>query len=254
VTTACGATVRQPGGRKAKVPRMNGSPWRTPGALLLAACALSFAPFGHGAASPELAPKAPLQDFIPPPPGSYALPPIQRVPEGLVLDIDGRRQAFSRFTTGQITLLSFMYTYCVDPVGCPLAFETMTTLRRRLLDNPERARRVRLVSLSFDPTNDDPAAMKGYAGALADPASPLRWHFLTTRSVAELKPLLDDLGQDVSVELDERGRPTRVLNHTLKLFLIDARGRVREIYTSAFLLPEVMLNDIETLLLETADR
>ena len=112
------------------------------------------------------------------------------------------------------------------------------------------ARRVRLVSLSFDPVTDDPAAMKRYAGALADPASPLRWHFLTTRSVAELKPLLDELGQDVAVEVDDKGQPTRVLNHMLKLFLIDARGDVREIYALDYLHPQVMLGDIRTLLME----
>mgnify|MGYP006193329759 FL=1 len=95
-----------------------------------------------GAGSPELAPKAPVQDFVAPAPGSYALPPIQRVPQGTVLDIDGRRQAFSRYTTGRVTLLSFMYTYCTDPIGCPLAYETMMTLRDRLLARPEHARRV----------------------------------------------------------------------------------------------------------------
>jgi cytochrome oxidase Cu insertion factor (SCO1/SenC/PrrC family) len=176
------------------------------------------------------------------------------VPQGTVLDIDGRRRAFSRYTTGRVTLLSFIYTYCTDPIGCPLAYGTMMTIRDRLLARPEFARRVQLVSLSFDPVHDVPAEMKRYAGWLADPASPLRWHFLTTRSVAELKPLLDELGQDVSVEVDDKGQPIRVLNHMLKLFLIDARGRVREIYSTAFLLPEVMLNDIETLLLEPTER
>ncbi|MDB5769959.1 MAG: hypothetical protein JWM42_333 [Burkholderia sp.] len=29
----------------------------------------------------------------------------------------------SRYTTGRVTLLSFIYTDCVDPIGCPLAFE-----------------------------------------------------------------------------------------------------------------------------------
>ena len=96
-----------------------------------------------GAGSPELAPKAPVQDFVAPAPGSYALPPIQRVPQGTVVDIDGRRQAFSRYTTGRVTLLSFMYTYCTDPIGCPLAYETMMTLRDRLLARPELARRLR---------------------------------------------------------------------------------------------------------------
>jgi protein SCO1/2 len=33
----------------------------------------------------------------------------------------------------------------------------------------------------------------------------------------------------------------------LKMFLIDAHGNVREIYTLAFLQPKVMFNDIKTL-------
>ena len=35
-------------------------------------------------------------------------------------------------------------------------------------------------------------------------------------------PLLEGFGQDVSVESDANGRPTRTLNHLLKLFLVDA--------------------------------
>ena len=36
----------------------------------------------------------------------------------------------------------------------------------------------------------------------------------------------------------------------LKVFLIDAAGEVREIYSSMFLHPQTVLNDIETLLLD----
>jgi cytochrome oxidase Cu insertion factor (SCO1/SenC/PrrC family) len=60
----------------------------------------------------------------------------------------------------------------------------------------------------------------------------------------------DSFGQDVRVETDAAGRPTRAINHMLKLFLIDSSGVVREIYSLAFLHPEVMLNDIQTLLME----
>ena len=67
----------------------------------------------------------------------------------------------------------------------------------------------------------------------------------------ELTPLLDAFGQDVSVETDAAGRPTRAINHMLKLFLIDSSGTVREIYSLAFIHPEVMLNDIKTLLMES---
>ena len=36
----------------------------------------------------------------------------------------------------------------------------------------------------------------------------------------------------------------------LKVFLIDPAGFVREIYSSTFLHPETVLNDVETLLME----
>jgi hypothetical protein len=40
----------------------------------------------------------------------------------------------------------------------------------------------------------------------------------------------------------------------LKVFLIDARGRVREIYTLSFIQPDVMFNDMRTLYLESRAR
>ncbi|WEF32726.1 SCO family protein [Pseudoduganella chitinolytica] len=197
-----------------------------------------------------MAASPPRQQFVAPAPGSYRLEAIQAAPDGEVLAPDGAAGPLRRYTTGKVTLLSFMYTYCVDPVGCPLAFETFSKLRTRLLAKPAEARRVRFVSLSFDPTNDTPTALRHYAGPLASPTSALRWHFLTTRNVAALRPIIDGFGQDVAVTLDEQGRPTRLYNHLLKVFLIDGRGRVREIYTTAYLMPDVILNDIRTLLLE----
>jgi hypothetical protein len=40
------------------------------------------------------------------------------------------------------------------------------------------------------------------------------------------------------------------MSHLLKVFLIDPRGVVREIYSTAYLYPEVVIADIETLRLE----
>lgn len=197
-----------------------------------------------------LAASPPRQQFTVPAPGSYRLESIQPAADGAVLESDGTAGPLRRYTTGKVTLLSFIYTYCVDPVGCPLAFQAFSDLRTRLLAKPDMARRVRFVSLSFDPTNDTPTALRLYAGNLAAPTSALRWHFLTTRSATELRPIIDGFGQDVSVNLDAQGRPTRFYNHLLKVFLIDPRGRVREIYTTAYLMPDVIFNDIQTLLME----
>ena len=188
--------------------------------------------------------------LVAPPPGSYVLPVIQPGPDGSVLDTAGRAVPLRAHTSGRVTLLSFMYTYCVDPAGCPLLFSTLYGLRERLQATPELARRVRLVSLSFDPVNDTPETMARYGGVLARADQPLRWDFLTGRSVAELQPILADLGQPVAIQLDAQGKPGRLYYHMLKLFLFDRQGRVREIYSSAFLQPDMIYNDIRTLLLE----
>jgi protein SCO1/2 len=193
---------------------------------------------------------APRMEFLPPPPGSYALQKIQRVADANLLDSTGDTVRLSALTRGKITLLTFFYTYCVDPLGCPFAHATLADLRDRVRGDRGLLGRVRFVSVSLDPTHDTPAAIATYRqGFDIDPA--FEWRFLTARRVPELLPVLDDFGQDVSVELDQNGRATRTLHHMLKMFLIDARGEVREIYSLAFLQPQVMFNDIKTLALES---
>lgn len=201
-----------------------------------------------GAAADPL-PGHPHFSFVPPPPGTYTLPVIQRAPFGLVLDGDGRTRPLSQFTTGKITLLSFIYTYCRDPAGCPLAHTTFAEVRTRLLERPALRDRVRFVSLSFDPLHDLPHVMKAFSAALSGTA-PVEWSFLTTSSLSSLAPLLDGFGQEIAIENDAQEQPTRTLAHMLKVFLLDRRGQVREIYSTAFLAPQVVLNDMLTLLLE----
>jgi protein SCO1/2 len=193
---------------------------------------------------------APRMEFVPPPPGSYKLQKIQRVTDALLLDSSAHSVRLSALTHSKITLLTFFYTYCVDPLGCPFAHTTLAYLRDRVRSDRALAERVRFVSVSLDPTHDTPEVIASYSKEFTiDPQ--FDWRFLTARRVPDLLPILDDFGQDVSVEVDENGHPMRTLHHMLKMFLIDARGNVREIYTLAFLQPQVMFNDIKTLALET---
>lgn len=216
----------------------------------------------------EAAPLPPL-DFDPPPPGTYALHRIMTAPDGEVLDLDGRPRRLSHFTRGRITLLGFIYTTCVDPDGCPLAYRVFETVKQSLEErHPAGARRapgghggpaarprmpnIQLVTLSFDPLRDPPSVMRRYAGSrVRGDSSGIPWYFLTTRSARELAPLVEGFGQDVRYTIDRSsGKPRRELSHVLKVFLIDPEGFVREIYSSAFLHPQTVLNDVETLLRE----
>jgi cytochrome oxidase Cu insertion factor (SCO1/SenC/PrrC family) len=192
----------------------------------------------------------PELEFEPPAPGSYVLHRIMPAPEGRIVGLSGRIEPLSRYTRGAITLLGFIYTTCVDPDGCPLAYRVFDALKEEIERAPRLHGKVRFVTLSFDPVRDTPEVMREYAGSRIKGRG-LPWYFLTTRSARELEPLVEGFGQDVVTTVDRTsGKPRRELAHLLKVFLIDPAGDVREIYTSQFLHPRSVLNDIETLLLE----
>jgi protein SCO1/2 len=189
--------------------------------------------------------------FVAPPAGTYRLQRILNTPEGLVLDSDGSPQKLSRYVTGRVTLFSFIYTYCTDARGCPLAYATFHNLKKSIEGSPGMRDNVRFVSMSFDPQYDTPEAMRNYGGKDARDTHGLPWHFLTSRARSDLLPMLEGFGQDVSVASPPpNGQRIPLLRHMLKVFLIDARGQVREIYSPAFLQHDMIFNDIKTLLME----
>jgi cytochrome oxidase Cu insertion factor (SCO1/SenC/PrrC family) len=219
------------------------------GAAILLAAAAALAP----ALAAGLAP-----GFTPPPAGSYHLERIFPVPDGLVQDSDGSSHRLREFTTGKVTLFSLVYTYCTDAKGCPLAYAALHALRTMVAGDPALRGQVRFVSMSFEPEFDTPAIMRSYGGpdAVANGSSALApWHFLTTASARALLPILDGFGQDVTVlARGQAGVRAPVLGHLLKVYLIDRSGIVREIYSTTYLHPAVLRNDIATLLMEHGRR
>jgi hypothetical protein len=59
------------------------------------------------------------------------------------------------------------------------------------------------------------------------------------------------MGQSAARERDDYGRPTEVINHMIKVHLIDEESWIREIYSTNFLDATVVLNDIRTLMMES---
>lgn len=231
-------------GRAARLWRL-----RAPLALPLLAALASARAASDAATGP--APRARVDPTRLPPAGSYRLARIMTAPDGTVLEPDGRALRLHRVLAGRLTVLSFMYTYCRDPEGCPRAWAAMEALHAALRQDATLAAQAQLVSLSFDPSHDTPEQMRLYGGERIHDAR-VHWRFLTTASVAALLPMLRGFGQDVSVETDARGQPQRTLNHMLKIFLVDTTLQVREIYSVATLAPEAIVNDLRTLQLERA--
>ncbi len=188
-------------------------------------------------------------DFEAPEPGSYTLPIIKSAADGEVLNSKAEAMRLAQFARGKVTVLSFIYTRCAAVRACPMATGVLRELHGLSADDPSLANGLRLVSMSFDPGTDTPQRMAEYASLMCGRNPGAEWHFLTTRSKTQLQPILDAYGQAVDRKANPSD-PTGPLNHTLRVFLIDRTGNIRNIYSSGTLDPRLVLSDVKTLLRE----
>ncbi len=200
------------------------------------------------------APEPPVAlDYPVPAPGTYTLPVIKAAADGSLLDTAGHPVRLSDLTRGRITVMSFIYTRCASAEACPRAAGVLRQLHQATAGDPDLARAMRFVSLSFDPSHDTPARMAQYSRLASDQPAAAPWHFLTARSSADLGPILDAYGQAVDRRADPAD-PAGPLNHVLRVFLVDAAGRIRNIYSSGTLDPRLVLGDVRTLMREESGK
>ena len=171
-----------------------------------------------------------------------------------MLDADGKTVSLSSAARGAVTALGFFYGQCADPQGCPVAWSVFESARREASADALLKQKLRLVFISLDPMHDTPAVLRLLRNSESAVDTSIPWAFLTSGSYDELTPLLQEMGQDIGFETDAAGRRTGVINHMLKVFLIDPDGWVREIYTTAFLTSDSLLNDARTLAMTYPDR
>jgi protein SCO1 len=220
-------------------------PWRRAVAAVLLSAAIN----GTNVAG-DL-PRTRDYDYDVPTPGSYTLPVVKPAADGEVWDSKGQTLRLRELTRGRITVMSFIYTRCAAAKACPYATGVLMHLHQLSTEDAALARELRLISMSFDPENDTPGRMAAYSALAEGPKSAAEWRFLTTRSQAELRPILDAYGQAVDRKKNPDD-PTGPLNHMLRVFLIDHDGNIRNIYSSATLDVRLVLTDLKTLMAESS--
>ena len=188
--------------------------------------------------------------FTPPPPGSYSLPAIDSAGSGEVLNSAGDKLQLDDLYGDKVTLLSFIYRTCDDANGCPLSTMVLHTTARKIAENEALKDKLRLVTLSFDPLYDTPDVMQDFAESIVGDTG-LDWHFLTSESDAHIQPILQSYQQSVVVDdqaandqilgEDSKKSTGRKFSHLLRVFLIDKNKQVRNIYSLAFLHPDVLI-------------
>lgn len=179
-------------------------------------------------------------------PPTYSLPIISKAGNGEVLNSANQSKPLYDLMGDKIVLLSFIYATCSDVNGCPLATQVLHKISRELQKQPEIASKLRLLTLSFNPSHDTPEKMQLYGQGLNH--ANLDWQFLTTASEQQLQPILEAYQQNVQKIYDEKGQFTGTFSHLLRVYLIDTNKQIRNIYSVDFLNPQTLISDIKTLL------
>jgi protein SCO1/2 len=137
---------------------------------------------------------------------------------------------------GKIVVVAFIYTSCTTT--CPILSQQMATVQKRVMQDKRLRDRVMLLSVTVDPSRDSAPVMASYASKFG--AVPAQWKFLR-ESPEAMTPVLG--------AYREWTRPMKDgdLDHPARVYLIDADGQIREIYSLAFFDPRQALIDISSL-------
>jgi protein SCO1/2 len=137
---------------------------------------------------------------------------------------------------GQITLMFFGYTSCPDV--CPTTLAEANQVLKGLGEDSDQ---VNFVFITVDPERDTPQVLGTYVKAFHPDIIGL------TGTPEELSAVRQDYGIFAEKEVLENSAAGYVVNHTARVFLVDAEGRLRLSYSFGTP-PEDFVEDIRHLL------
>lgn len=137
---------------------------------------------------------------------------------------------------GKVVLVSFVFTTCNGT--CPATTHRMV-LAEESLSKAGLLDKVHLLSITLDPARDRPVALRDYM-RLYD-IEGKHWTFLTG-SQKQIDKVFSDWGMWV------RAAANGQLDHPSRVFLLDGRGRLREVYDLQFFRPRWVREDVQLLL------
>jgi protein SCO1 len=180
---------------------------------------------------------------------SHEPQPGEAAPDFAMIDQDGQRIHLRSFR-GDVVLVTFIYTRCPFPDFCPLVSRNFARIYAQLRQGtPLGAKRVRLLTLSFDSKNDTPAVLKKYAHTF-DPITgghPFdRWNFAAV-PVSELPAVANFFGLFYSFSGDQ-------ITHSLSTTVINPDGTVYKWYEDNDWKPADLITDAEQSLEQTNQR
>lgn len=170
--------------------------------------------------------------------GFELLRPGDDVPDATFIDQDGRELRLVDLR-GRAVALTFIYTRCPIPTFCPTMDRHFATIQRAVAEDADLDGKVRLLSVSFDPTNDIPPVLKAHAEALG--ADPGTWSFLTGDR-DDLDRFAARFGVQVTRDLDDPS----TLSHNLRTAVIAPGGTLAAVHIGFDWTPTQVLDELRS--------
>jgi protein SCO1/2 len=161
---------------------------------------------------------------------------IGEAPDFILFDTSGKRIRLSDYR-GRVVVVAFIFTSC--PGVCPLISKQMSALQTGLKNEDLFGVKAGMLSITVDPETDTPEVLTEYAAGYG--ADENGWKFLYDEP-AKMKPVYRAYDEWTSKTGAEP------LDHPARVYLVDANGNIREIYSLAFFNEKQVLLDIKALL------
>lgn len=147
------------------------------------------------------------------------------VPNYTLLNQDAKQIRIKNYR-GKALLLTFIYTRCPEPDQCTLMTNNFAQIDRQLGQDPELYARTHLLSITIDPSYDDPKVLRSYGAAHTERYEKetfLHWEFATGTG-EQVKEIAQFFGLQYFPEKDQ-------IIHALRTVIVNPDGKVAKIYT-----------------------
>jgi protein SCO1/2 len=146
------------------------------------------------------------------------------VPNFTLLNQDGKHIRLNNYR-GKTLLLTFIYTRCPFPDQCTLMSNNFAQIELQLGQDPELYARTHLLSISIDPTYDEPKVLRSYGAAHTERYEKetfAHWEFATGTG-EQVKEIAQYFGLTYFPEQDQ-------IIHALRTAVIGPDGKIVKLY------------------------
>lgn len=161
----------------------------------------------------------------------------EAVPDFKFVNQDNRPISLKKYH-GQVLLITFIYTRCPFPDFCPRLSHQFAEINRQLASDSKLARKVHLLSISFDPAHDTPKVLRAYAFSVSGKKTVSlfqHWEFAAPRP-ADLPVMANFFGLDYQ-------KDGTAITHSLSTAVVGPDGRIYKWYHDSSWQPADLVKD-----------